>query len=727
MKNFLFAFFVLATSALAAGPNPQPNIAISGTSTLAGTLTSTGTMTGGTVNPATLLKSGSTVWNSAETQSAIVSASAGAVSTAATDATTKANAAQAAAISSSAASLAGVVTGGTLTNPTITGTGSTFAGQNSTTLGSATDASATGLVFSYGSTTDRGFLGASTLGIWRASTGTTAETANIQGRFEWTPTATPSTNFNTYGAIFGCYPFGANDIGINNWIVGVQASVDNKTTANVYNLTAFDTHVRNSAIGKVVTEANGLRIETPTLLSTARIVNSIGVNIDPQATGTDAGMGIKQSGGTDTNYFAGPTTFNLGVTFNSDVAELHISGRFQVNNGDTAQTFLGANETLIFHRLTIGGFPDTGTPEITGTTAFLKNVTLSGTTILSGTGISGHINGDSLMLAGGAISIGGDGGDTVTIYPNGNAEFSGNVYAAGSDLGFSGRVEGNIIYTGTGSLNLNNQALATLTSGTLGSAAFTSATSYATSSAATNASNLTSGTLATARGGTGVSNAGTITNASNTTITGGGTLALGGFTLTAPATGTTALLGTANAYTQAQTVTKANAVGLIAAYSGDANSYVSFKMGRTGADAEWGVAGGAGQFTTAAVAGDSIFKAVNRAFFIDTNAGSGTPSVAVAANNGPVTIGNGLIVGSAGTNMSTVVTGTSVLVSGTATVANASILATSRIIVGDNGGGVLANMGVIYEDSAVRVSGTMTLKSINILDTSRVTYQIINP
>ena len=43
--------------------------------------------------------------------------------------------------------------------------------------------------------------------------------------------------------------------------------------------------------------------------------------------------------------------------------------------------------------------------------------------------------------------------------------------------------------------------------------------------------------LASTRGGTGVNNAGTLTNASNTTITGGGTVALGGFTLTVPATG----------------------------------------------------------------------------------------------------------------------------------------------------------------------------------------------
>ena len=59
-----------------------------------------------------------------------------------------------------------------------------------------------------------------------------------------------------------------------------------------------------------------------------------------------------------------------------------------------------------------------------------------------------------------------------------------------------------------------------------------------------------SGVLPAINGGTGVANTGTITNASNTTITGGGTLALGGFTLTVPATGTVGLLGTTNTWTQ---------------------------------------------------------------------------------------------------------------------------------------------------------------------------------
>lgn len=51
------------------------------------------------------------------------------------------------------------------------------------------------------------------------------------------------------------------------------------------------------------------------------------------------------------------------------------------------------------------------------------------------------------------------------------------------------------------------------------------------------------GILPTANGGTGVNNAGTITNATATTITGGGTLALAGYTLTVPATGTAQLRG----------------------------------------------------------------------------------------------------------------------------------------------------------------------------------------
>jgi hypothetical protein len=66
--------------------------------------------------------------------------------------------------------------------------------------------------------------------------------------------------------------------------------------------------------------------------------------------------------------------------------------------------------------------------------------------------------------------------------------------------------------------------------------------------------------LPSTNGGMGVSNAGTLTNASNTTITGGGTLTLGGFNLTVPATGTAALLATANVFTAAQSIAVNDAV-----------------------------------------------------------------------------------------------------------------------------------------------------------------------
>jgi len=57
-------------------------------------------------------------------------------------------------------------------------------------------------------------------------------------------------------------------------------------------------------------------------------------------------------------------------------------------------------------------------------------------------------------------------------------------------------------------------------------------------------------------GGTGIANAAgsTLTLGAATTITGGGTVALGGFTLTIPATGTAALLATANVFTTQQMV-----------------------------------------------------------------------------------------------------------------------------------------------------------------------------
>lgn len=275
-----------------------------------------------------------------------------------------------------------------------------------------------------------------------------------------------------------------------------------------------------------------------------------------------------------------------------------------------------------------------------------------------------------------------------------------------------------------------------------------------------------SGTVTSANGGTGVSNTGTLTNASNTTITGGGTIALGGFTMTAPATGTVALLGATNSFTQPITITKANALGALGIFSGNGSSYVSLQIGRTSADLELAIPGANGQFANDAVQGDTILKTTSRNIILNTSGGTNPSGLIVGAgSSGNVTVGNGSLViataakgiqfkngetltsgtglgvtqsgnlaisgsttlGSAGSTIKTLVSGTGILVSGTSVVSDANIGTTSRIIIGDNAGGVLANMGAVYEDSAVRVSGTMTIKSVNVLDTSKFSYLIINP
>jgi hypothetical protein len=118
-----------------------------------------------------------------------------------------------------------------------------------------------------------------------------------------------------------------------------------------------------------------------------------------------------------------------------------------------------------------------------------------------------------------------------------------------------------------------------------------------------------SGVLPAANGGSGVANTGTLTNASNTTITGGGTLALGGFTLTVPATDTAAELGQANAFTGAnsfsQQITSSLATGTapfsIASTTNVANLNASSLNGAT-----FAAPGAIGGGTPAAITGTAI-------------------------------------------------------------------------------------------------------------------------
>lgn len=79
------------------------------------------------------------------------------------------------------------------------------------------------------------------------------------------------------------------------------------------------------------------------------------------------------------------------------------------------------------------------------------------------------------------------------------------------------------------------------------------------------------GTLAASKGGTGTANGAsaslTLPNAA-TTVTGGGTLALGGYTLTVPFTGTAALRGIVNTFTADQTISAAKYLIVTAATGG---------------------------------------------------------------------------------------------------------------------------------------------------------------
>ncbi|MBU6247138.1 MAG: hypothetical protein KGN77_05225 [Xanthomonadaceae bacterium] len=89
------------------------------------------------------------------------------------------------------------------------------------------------------------------------------------------------------------------------------------------------------------------------------------------------------------------------------------------------------------------------------------------------------------------------------------------------------------------------------------------------------------GTITVPTGSITATSGGNLTWSAATAFTGGGTLALGGFTLTVPATGTAALLATANAFNAAQSITAANSLTVLAAATQDAIQ-LSPRAGGTG-------------------------------------------------------------------------------------------------------------------------------------------------
>jgi len=141
------------------------------------------------------------------------------------------------------------------------------------------------------------------------------------------------------------------------------------------------------------------------------------------------------------------------------------------------------------------------------------------------------------------------------------------------------------------------------------------------------------GILPSANGGTGVNNSGTLTNATNTTITGGGTLALAGYTLTVPATGTAALLGTANVFTQQVTIS-----GATLYITG--TSFIPLKLERISDDANsqglrYVKARGTPSVPTGIQSGDQIARFMAIGYLDDgtlPNAGSGEDFITVNAS-----------------------------------------------------------------------------------------------
>ncbi len=111
----------------------------------------------------------------------------------------------------------------------------------------------------------------------------------------------------------------------------------------------------------------------------------------------------------------------------------------------------------------------------------------------------------------------------------------------------------------------------------------------------------------------------------DTTITGGGTLALGGYTLTVPATGTAALLATLNVFTVTQTIDRGTANGALPTLISAANTLVLAQADSTANSVEgFGFGSGALLYRGRAIGGTRgtpAATAANQQFFNLTGSG----------------------------------------------------------------------------------------------------------
>jgi hypothetical protein len=140
-----------------------------------------------------------------------------------------------------------------------------------------------------------------------------------------------------------------------------------------------------------------------------------------------------------------------------------------------------------------------------------------------------------------------------------------------------------------------------------------------------------------ADGGTGVSNAGTLAVGANATLSGGGTISLGGFTFTVPATGTAALLAIAQTFSA------------LCAFTGglQANGIFRVKTANVAANATIAASNVLIRVTSTAAARTLTLPAAGQSGQIilvaDESLGAGTNNITMVAAAGETLIGNSVI------------------------------------------------------------------------------------
>ncbi len=256
---------------------------------------------------------------------------------------------------------------------------------------------------------------------------------------------------------------------------------------------------------------------------------------------------------------------------------------------------------------------------------------------------------------------------------------------------------------------------------------------------------VTTGTLPAANGGTGVANAGALTNATNTTITGGGTIALGGFTATVPSTGNVVINGSATTITSTGNIsaTGATSVQVVGNSTATAPQFILNGAAGNNRQVNWQTASGSRwtlRASNTAEGGSNAGTDWDLDAFDDTAAYIDTPVQFTRASGGtmrlggstdrPVlctgnlqidTVGKGLQI-KTGSNATL---GTGTLSGGTVMVSTSAVLSGSFVFITDTKS-TTTNLGTLTV-SAISNASSFTVTSTNASDNSTFNWMIVNP